>query len=218
MTDETKPDETKPEEPKQEGPAIKTSAFYIEARDAATGEPIVLEAPPKITYVIRDLKATIDRYGDAFTKQIIKVCGYFPKPIPEEKRVVLQRVEIAVGQPQAVIKQLQDMCMDKRELSNHILHVLGQMARNSGLKAVSITYLVEEPDGEILTGGNSMLFVERPDIAPGELSQLYNSIKSHAEQLREEMEHDGFKIEDQDGPRLFKPGDAGFVIPPKKKR
>lgn len=199
-----------------DGPAIRPGVFYIEAKDSETGDPIVLEAPAKLPYVVRDLKMTLERYGDSFGKQIITVCGYAPMPDPEKKAITLQKQVVAQGQPVAVIKQLEDMCMDKGELANQILHVLGAMARNSGLKAVSITYLVEEPNGDVLTGGNSLLFVGREDVSSGEVSQLYNSAKSHAEQLKDQMESDGFKVEDQDGPRLLKPGDAGFIIPPKR--
>ena len=209
-------EESKPEEAPQEEVKINPNAFYIEAIDVETKEKIVLEAPPKLPSVVRDLKATMMKYGESFCNQIITIVGYHPVADPETKTMGLQRFELAKGQPVAVIKQLEDQCMDKGVLANEMLRVLGVMARNSGLKAVNITYLVEEPDGDVLTGGNTMLFVGHDEVTDGELSQLYNSVKSHADQLKEQMEAEGRTVVDQDGPKLLTPGDAGFVMPPKK--
>ena len=194
---------------------MKPGVLYIEALDAETQEPIVLETSAKIPYLIGDLEETLQTYGESFGNQIIRITTYTPQPDPENNRIVLKRVPVAEGQPAAVIKQLQDMCMSKEQLSTEITRVLGQMSRNSGLRAVAITYLVEEGDS-VLTGGNTLLFVERGEFTDEEASQLYNSIKAHSEELRDMLEKDGHKIQDQDGPKILQPGDAGFIVPPGK--
>jgi len=210
-----KKDKPKPEEKKEEqGP--KPGCFYIEAADMETGKPIVMELELKIPTLIRDLTDTLKKYGDSFGKQIIHVSTYVTEADPESKQVVLKKVPVAEGPPAAVIKQLEDMCMSKGELANQIMHVLGAMAKSSGLRAVAITYLVE--DGEdVLTGGNTMLFTDREEFSDQEASQLYNSVVAHADELKDMLEKDGHKIDDQDGPKLFTPGDVGFTMPPPKK-
>lgn len=209
--------EGQPEQEQQEGvPPVRPGIIYIEAQDAESGDPIIMEAPPKLTHVVRDLEDTLAKYGKSFGEQIIRLFHYIPTPDPENQRIVLKKTAVAEGPPEAVIKQLQGMCMSKEELATHITQGLGAMSRNSGLKAIAVTYLVEE-GSDILTGGNTLLFAPREEFSDGEASQLYNSVKSHAEELREMLEREGHKIEDQDGPQILKPGDAGFIVPPRKK-
>jgi hypothetical protein len=220
-----KPEEKTEEKTEEKEVAdVKAGCFYIQATDAKSGKPIILEAPLKLPHLIRDLHDTIKKYGDDFTKQIIQVYTYIPQqapPGPEgappPAKTVLQRLPVAEGQPQVVIKQLEGMCMDKGELANNIMHILGSMAKSSGLRAVTITYLVEDGD-DVLTGGNTMLFTDREEFTEQEGSQLYNSVKAHAEELRDMLEKDGLKVDDQDVPKLFQPGEAGFTMPPGTKK
>jgi hypothetical protein len=200
---------------KPEGRQPRPGYLYIEAHDNETGAPIIMEAPPKLTRLVEDLQETVEKYGESFSKQIIRVFTYIPEADKENSRIVMKKKAVAEGQPAAVIKQLQSMCMNKEELAQQIMHVLGTMSKNSGLKAIAITYLVEEGH-DVLTGGNTLLFDERDNFSDGEASQLYNSVKAHAEELREMLEKDGHKIDDQDGPQILKPGDAGFIVPPKR--
>jgi hypothetical protein len=200
---------------------IRPGVFYIEAADSKTGEPLVMEAPFKIPRLVRDLKHTLDRYGDSFGSQIITVSTYVPvsseQPNADDENPPVQKLQkqvVSQGQPAAVIKELEDMCLPKERLAKEIMNILGSMSRSSGLMGVTITYLVEDDDGsDVLTGGNTLLFVSQDEMTDMLASQLYNSVQAHGEQLREMFVQDGHTINDQDGPQILTPGDAGFHRP-----
>lgn len=214
MNENNNPEQKK--KPEEEKLDPQPGVFYIEAHDAESGDPVTMMSPLKIPHLVEDLKHTVQKYGESFSNQIITVFTYVPEGRAsqdgKEGKVTLKRVVVSQGQPEVVIKQLEEMCLTKGQLANDIMNTLGQMAKRSGLIAASITYLVEEGD-DVLTGGNTMMFVPKEGFTDTHASQLYNSLRAHSEELKDMLKKDGHTVHDQDGPQLLQPGDPGFIMP-----
>jgi len=189
------------------GPALNLNRIYVECLDTKTGKQIMLELPARIVQVMKDLRTSLIAYGDAFGTQTIRVVRYFRMPDGQ----AIQRV-LAEGKPEEAIKQLEDQCLSKEALDAHMAKALLELSRASRLRAVSLTYLVEEGENSI-TGGTTKLFVPDSEFTDAEMSQLISSIHGHVETLTAEVKREGRKIETQDDVKLIKPGDAGFRMP-----
>lgn len=191
------------------GPELNLNRIYVECRETKTGKQIMVKLSARIVQVMKDLRARLIAYGDDFGTQTIRVVRYFRMPDGQ----VIKRV-LAEGKPEEAIKQLEDQCLSKEMLGYHMAKSLLELSRASRLRAVSLTYLVEEGENSI-TGGTTKLFVPTEEFTDAEMSQLISSIHGHVETLTAEVKKEGRKIATQDDVKLVKPGDAGFRMPPK---
>ena len=195
---------------------VTPGRLYLDCVDPETQQPVRLALPVKFPALTRDLQATLAK-RPAMKDQSATLLTYSAMKGADGKQSLVEQ-RIFSGTFEKIIEWVVARTLSKEDAMRHLMKTLAQIANCSTLRLATITVLDENENGPV-PGGFTMMFVPEGELTTKELALHYHAAVGHAEEFREKVEKTRSVSlgGEKDKARILKPGDAGFVMPRRKR-
>ena len=203
-------------EPPLQPEGVTPGRLYLDVMDPETKQPIRLELPVKFPVLLKDLATTL-KNRPGMKDQAAILLTYAQMTGPGGKPALIEQ-RVFSGTFEKIMDWVKERTLSKEEAMHHLMQTLAQIANCGTLRLATVTVLDENENGPV-PGGFTMMFVPENELTTAELAAHYTAAVGHAEEFREKVEktrHTSLGSE-KDKARILKPGDAGFVMPRKKR-